>query len=209
MKNNIDKLKKFLEDEDRNTIIINQVSDEIGCFYEFVISEMSKSIGITIIKNTDIESLNKTADLFENRKSYIYHQTNLKKINEITNNNQKNILITDYKNFKKNLDKFVTINGYEFEKDSRYFFDKYLNIKDENLINYCIAHPYLTFSELSKYNVNKTGYTTDPMVNNLNNFILEIRKEVFRLKKSNLKMKEFFNVLKNEVKYKKLSFLTF
>ena len=90
-----------------------------------------------------------------------------------------------------------------------FFNDKYLNIKDENLINYCIAHPYLTFSELSKYNINKIGYTTDPMVNNLNNFILEIRKEVFRLKKSNLKMKEFFNVLKNEVKYKKLSFLTF
>ena len=209
MKNNIDKLKKFLEDEDRNTIIINQVSDEIGCFYEFVIGEMSKSIGITIIKKTVIEILNNTADLFGNRKSYIYHQTNLKNINEITKNNQKNIIITDYKNYKKNLEKFVTINGYEFEKDFRYFFGKYHNIKDENLIKYCIAHPYLTFSELSKYNVNKTGYTTDPMVNDLNNFILEIRKEVFRLKKSNLKMKEFFNVLKNEVKYKKLSFLTF
>ena len=37
-------------------------------------------------------------------------------------------------------------------------------IDNKDLINYCISQPYLTYSEITKYIVNKNGYVVDPLV---------------------------------------------
>mgnify|MGYP007000044392 len=80
-------------------------------------------------------------------------------------------------------------------------------IQNEELISYCLSHPYFTLSELSKYKVNKSNYSAYPIKSDTHNFILQIRKEIFMSKKTNTNIKELFNKLKNEVKYKKFSFL--
>lgn len=209
MRTNIDILKKFLTEEIKGTIIINQVNLEIGCFYEHVLNEFTKKLDINLIRDLDSENLNQSKSLFENSICYLYFSTNSKKIDKITNNNSKNIIITDYKNFKKYIGKFDTINGYEFDKDLKFYINNYLNINNENLIHYCISHPYLTFSEISKYQVNELDYHINSPLNNFDNIILETRKKIYKLKKSNLNVRGLYNLLKDEVKHKKFSFLTF
>ena len=78
-----------------------------------------------------------------------------------------------------------------------------------NLINFCISQPYLTNSEILKFTVNKNNYVVDPLVHEKDNFILRIRKEVYKLNRKNIDAKKLFFILKNEVKYKKFNFLTY
>ena len=47
-KNNIEKIKQFLSNRKNDTLLINQVDEEIGSFYELAIEEMSKEIDIKI-----------------------------------------------------------------------------------------------------------------------------------------------------------------
>ena len=144
-KNNIEKIKQFLSNRKNDTLLINQVDEEIGSFYELAIEEMSKEIDIKICFNTDII------------------------------------------NFFKNIYK----------------------INQQELINYCISHPYFTMSEATKYKMNKSSYLADSSINSTNNFILDIRKSIFGLKRSQIDIKKLFMMLKNEVKYKKFNFLVF
>ena len=76
-KNNIEKIKQFLSIKKNDTLLINQVDEEIGCFYELAIKEMSKEIDIKISFNTDIINLDETSDLFQEEKIYLYRLTNL------------------------------------------------------------------------------------------------------------------------------------
>ena len=76
------------------------------------------------------------------------------------------------------------------------------------LLNFCLNNPYLTFSEVSKYLINSSGYIKENDVISSNNFILEIRKEFFNLKKIKRSLKNLYN-LKLKVKYKKFNFLTY
>ena len=46
-KNNIEKIKQFLSIKKNDTLLINQVDEEIGSFYELAIEEMSKEIDIS------------------------------------------------------------------------------------------------------------------------------------------------------------------
>ena len=69
--------------------------------------------------------------------------------------------------------------------------------------------PYFTLSEATKYKVNKSGYTTDGKSKALNNFILEIRKDIFTLRKSQNDVKKLFSKIKNEAMYKKFNFLIY
>ena len=48
-KNNIDLIHNFLVG-DNLKLLVNQVNDEIGCFYEVIIKSMSKKIDIQNIK---------------------------------------------------------------------------------------------------------------------------------------------------------------
>ena len=48
IKNNIEILENFLSSEKNKTLLINQVSDEIYFFYEFVLREFSNKYQIKI-----------------------------------------------------------------------------------------------------------------------------------------------------------------
>ena len=208
-KNNIEIIKHFFSTEENKTLLINQVSEEIGCFYELVLREISPSYNVKLNKFTNVDYSNTSNDLFQERKVLVYYLTNSKQIDDLTKNDDQKIIISDYKNFKKYQKKFLVINGYQYEKDISYFLNSVYDISDENLINYCIAQPYFTLSEITKYKANESGYLTDIKSKVSNNFILEIRKEIFNLRKSKADVKKLFLNIKNEAKYKKLNFLVY
>ena len=209
MKNNIELLETFLSSNDKQVILINQVNEEIKFFYDYVIKYFSKNLGIKI-NSIDIKSnVNKSGSLFEVREVFIYSLTNSNQIKEISNINSNKIIFTDYKNYKKFKKDYVTINGYDYNGDIKYFFKNYYAIIDEKLVNYCTLHPYLIFSEISKYIINEVGYSAETVESDKTNFILHIRKEIFKLKNSEIDAKNLFFKLKDEAKYKKFNFLTF
>ena len=207
--NNIEKIKNFIHDEKNKNLIINQVSEDIGEFYFQVIKDISKDIEIKLLRETEDKNMNISNDLFIQREIKIYNMTNSNSIEKLFKRNFQKIIISDYKNYKKFLNKCETVNGYEFDNDIRYYLINYLKINNEDLINYCISQPYLTNSEVSKYAVNKNNYISDSLVYEIDNFILEIRKEIYSLKHKNINIKKLFFILKNEVKYKKFNFLTY
>ena len=208
-KNNIEKIKQFLSIKENSALLINQVNEEIGSFYELAIKEISKENDIKISFNTDKINPDETSDLFQEERIYLYHLTNSKRLEEIAKKNYRKIIISDYKNFKKFQKEFQTINGYDYEKDMVYFFKNIYKINEQELINYCISHPYFTMSETTKYKINESSYLADSSIDSTNNFILDIRKSIFNLKRSQIDIKKLFMMLKNEVKYKKLNFLVF
>ena len=57
-------------------------------------------------------------------------------------------------------------------------------IDNKDLINYCISQPYLTY--VTKYINKKCCILWFPV----NNFILEIRKEIYRLKSNNINVRQ-------------------
>ncbi len=206
-KNNIQLINNFLETETEN-LLINQVNEEIGCFYEMVIEEICRQLNKIIAKNNDLNE-NKPGDLFSEKKIHLHNTTSSKQIEKISNANSQNIILTDYKNYKKFSKNFLLINGYEFERDLKYFLNKFHGIYDEELIGYCAMMPYLTFSEISKFKLNNFNYVTDTKVKEERNFILNIRKDILKLKNSGVDIKRLFLKLKSEVHYKKFSFLTY
>ena len=207
--NNIEKIKHFIKSRESETLLINQIDEEIGSFYELAIKEVSKQVDIKISFNKDIINPDETNDLFQEEKIYLYHLTNSKQIEGLAKQNYRKIIISDYKSFKKFQKKIQTVNGYEYEKDIVYFFKNIYKINEQELINYCISHPYFTMSETTKYKMNKSSYLADSSINSTNNFILDIRKSIFALKRSQIDIKKLFMMLKNEVKYKKFNFLVF
>ena len=96
----------------------------------------------------------------------------------------------------------------EINKNYYYLKEKH-QIRDTEIIEYCTSSPYLTFSELSKYMVNRSNYIKENRIEEKNNFILEIRKNIFSLKKFNKSPQEIYNHLKLEVRYKKFNFLIY
>ena len=206
--NNINKNKNFIINEENKSLLINQVSDDIGEFYLQVIKNFTEEIGVKLLKEID-DNNSDTNDLFVKREIQIFHMTSAKSIEEVFKKNSQKIIISDYKNYKKYFNKCETVNGYEFENDIKYYLMDYLKINHEDLINFCISQPYLTNSEILKFTVNKNNYVVDSLVHEMDNFILEIRKEVYRLKRKDINAKKLFFILKNEVKYKKFNFLTY
>jgi hypothetical protein len=129
-------------------------------------------------------------------------------IGKILKSNKRNIIFTDYKNYKKYQSVVENINGYNYIFDIKYFLSDILNINDINLIDYCIAYPQLIYSEFSKYLINNKGYSNDSYITEQKNFILNIRKKIFTDKKSN-EIRNVFLKIKEEALYKKFSFLTY
>ncbi len=208
-KNNIELIESFLSSTKDKTLLINEVNDEIYSFYNYVIKDFSNKLDIRVINNINPDNIKNSNELFIERKVNIFDLNNAKRIEEVAGKEFQKIIFTDYKNYKKLYGNYRTINGYEFERDLKIFFKNYNDIQNEELISYCLSHPYFTLSELSKYKVNKFNYSAYPIKSDTHNFILQIRKEIFMSKKTNTNIKELFNKLKNEVKYKKFSFLTY
>ena len=208
-KNNIEIIKHFFSTDENKTLLINQVSEEIGCFYELVLEEISSDYKIKIDKYSNADYASTSNDLFQERKVLLCNITSSKQIDNLSKNEYQKIIITDYKNFKKYQNKFLVINGYQYERDIIYFLRDIYNISDESLINYCLSLPYHTISEATKYRVNKYGYVTDTKGKSLDNFILEIRKDIFKLRKSQIDIKKLFSKIKHEAMYKKFNFLIY
>ena len=205
---NIENISNFLNIEENNYLLINQVSDEIGIFYLHVIQFFSTSSGININLNADVDNISTNNDLFELKKINVFNTTSTKKIDQILSSNDKSIVFSDYKNFKKYQKNYQTINGYNFSNDLKTFVKETLKIENQSLIEICIKNPQLILSETSKYLLNKDNYLKDMAIDFEVNKILEIRKKIFELKRSD-NIQKLFLAIKEEVNYKKFSFLTY
>ena len=205
---NIENISNFLRMEKNNYLLINQVSDEIGIFYLHVIQYFSTSSGININLNADVDNISSNNDLFELKKINIFNTTSTKKIDQILSSKDKSIVFSDYKNFKKYQKNYQTINGYNFSNDLKTFVKETLKIENQSLIEICIKNPQLILSETSKYLLNKDNYLKDMSIDFEVNKILEIRKKIFELKRSD-NIQKLFLAIKEEVNYKKFSFLTY
>tara|TARA_B100001057_G_scaffold343792_1_gene344731 strand:+ start:494 stop:1117 length:624 start_codon:yes stop_codon:yes gene_type:complete len=205
---NIDNIRDFLNNDKDNALLINQVNDEIGSFYLYVIIYLSKSLQINISFADEVDNISDNSDLFGLKKIHIFKLPNSKKLDKLLSSYEKMIIFTDYKNFKKYQKNYQMINGYNFSNDLKNFIKNTLKIENQNLIEICLKNPQLILSETSKYLINKENYLKDESIQLEVNKILEIRKNIFNLKK-NEKLKQLFSAIKEEVKYKKFSFLTF
>ena len=205
---NIENISNFLNMEENNYLLINQVSDEIGIFYLHVIQFFSTSSGININLNADVDNISTNNDLFELKKINVFNTTSTKKIDQILSSNDKSIVFSDYKNFKKYQKNYQTINGYNFSNDLKTFVKETLKIENQSLIEICVKNPQLILSETSKYLLNKDNYLKDMAIDFEVNKILEIRKKIFELKRSD-NIQKLFLAIKEEVNYKKFSFLTY
>ena len=206
--NNIRQIKNFITDNNNSKMIINQVSEQIGTFYFNLVNYFCEELDVTIDKEKSFETF-EAQNLFMDKKINLYYSNNLKDVEKIINIKDKTIIISDYKVFKRYIKNILTINGYDYANDINYFIKDELKIANPDILEFCISNPHLTFSEISKYLVNKEGYVKDKTISEKNNFILEIRKELFNLKRNNENIKSVYEGLKKEVRYKKFNFLTY
>ena len=206
-RNNINIIKLFLSSLE-NHLIINQVNEDIGLFYINVIHMMAldQRLNVTL---TDESNNRDSNDLFGEIKLPIIKTSSTNKIKDLLSSNQKIIIITDYKNYKKFTNHAITINGYDHVKDIKFFIRENLQIENNNLLNYCIEEPAFIYSEISKFLINKDGYYSDQLTKKETNFILDLRKAIFDIKSKNKNIKILFDKIKEEFKYKKFNFLTY
>ena len=208
MNKNIAIINSFFSQKNESLLIINKINDEIGIFYINIISHFAQKNNIKISFINDLKEMSGNKDLFDSRRLYIVTTSNKKIIEQIVNNDNQAVALTDYKIFKQYQSKVKSINGYDFVKDIKYFLQEILNINNEALTENIINNPELSYSEISKYLVNDIGYLKSISLHDDTNFILEIRKDIFKLKKM-ANIKNIYFKIKEEVKYKKFSFLTF
>ena len=206
MSNNIQKIDEFLS-SDETCLLINQVGEEIGCFYLTAILYLSNKQEVKVSINSGTLYQNQSEDLFETKKVKIFNSYNSKEIDKFIKKNDKQIIISDYKNYKKYQKSIKCLNGYENNTDIKYFLNM-LGISNADLINYCLANPMMIYSETSKYLINNKNYSEETSIIEKNNFILNIRKKIFNNKRSGDIRETFLNI-KDEAKYKKLNFLTY
>jgi len=207
--NNIKSIEVFFDNQKKRKLILNQYNEGINLFYIQIIEYYAKLKKTPIKFQDKISIQSPSSDLFEELKIYIYVSTNTKDLEKLIHNDEKVILITDYKNYKKYSSKIENLNTYNFEKDLRYFFQTILNIQNEILINYSLQYPHLAFSELSKFLINEINYNNE--INNISpkKDILSIRKETFQMRKSGFDIKKFYSLIKEESHLKKLNFLVY
>ena len=208
MDNNISKIKDFITDENESKMIVNQVSDNIGLFYTSVITNFCKAEKIRVVKNLNLERID-SQNLFLDKEIMLFFSNNKNVVTKMLEMNDKIIVISDYKTFKQFTNRTLSINGYEYHNDIKKYIRDEHKVDDLNLIEFCITNPHLAFSEISKYLINSYGYVRDTGISEKNDFILELRKELFYLKRNNINIKSIYENLKKEIKYKKFNFLTY
>ena len=206
--NNISKIKDFIINENESKMIINQVSDNIGIFYTSVITNFCKAEKIRVVKNSSLEIID-CQNLFLDKEIKLFFSNNKNLVTKILEMNDKTIVVSDYKTFKQFTNRTLSINGYEYHNDIKNYIRNEHKVDDLNLIEFCITNPHLAFSEISKYLINSYGYIKDTCIIEKNNFILDLRKELFDLKRNNRNIKSIYENLKKEIKYKKFNFLTY
>ena len=205
--NNIERIINFIKNRNETKLLVNEVSEEIGFFYVNLVENEAHSQNIRL--NYNSFGKENTNSLFDNDEISLIFLSSKKIIEEQMISNQKCIIFTDYRNFKKYASSTLSVNGYDYYKDINFYSKKVLQIDNSDLIDFCVNTPYLTFSEISKYMVNNSGYAKENEIKKDNNFILDIRKELFNLKKNQKSAFEIYSNLKKEVKYKKFNFLAY
>ena len=206
--NNINLIEDFLGNVSDGKLIINQVSEDIGVLYRGIIDYFCKEIKVKVVKNV-ISETNLTQDLFKEKNIYLHYSISRKSIDSILEKKDKVIIFSDYRNYKIFSKKILSINGYEYQKDIKYYLGSELKINNSDIINFCIDNPQLALSEISKFLVNSAGYVAETRTNAKKNSILEIRKEFYSLVRNNDGVKSIYENLKKEVKYKKFNFLIY
>ena len=206
--NNISKIRDFIINENESKMIINQVSDNIGLFYTNVITNFCDAEKIRVVKNSSIE-ITDSQDLFLEKEIKLFFSNNKNLITKMLETNDRIIVVSDYKTFKEFTNRTLSVNGYEYQNDIKNYIRNERKVDDLNLIEFCITNPHLAFSEISKYLINSYGYVRDTGISVKNDFILDLRKELFYLKRNNRNIKSIYENLKKEIKYKKFNFLTY
>lgn len=206
--NNIAIIKDFLDGKNENKLIINQVSDQIGVFYSCLIDYLCSKSKIVIARDQNLETT-KTQSLFIENNVFIHYSNNKKDIDKFMKMKDKVIIISDYRVFKEYSKKILSVNGYNYIKDIRYFIKNEFKIDNSSVLEFCINNPHLAFSEISKYQINSHGYISDATINEETNFILNIRKQLFNLKRNDSDTRSIYENLKKEVLYKKFNFLIY
>lgn len=201
----INQLKNFIKSTENN-LLIHEFNDRVIAFYNNLIKNFANDNNFKI--STD-ENEELVSDLFGSQRLNIYKTTNLKKIENLIKNNNKKIIITDYKNYKKYKNILLTINTYEFEQDIKVYIQDELKINNNDLILFCKNNPLLVFSETSKYLINDINYINDQKIIEDKNHILDIRKSIYSFKKNTSAIKDLYTYIKDEAKYKKLNFLVY
>ena len=206
--NNISKIKNFIVSENESKMIINQVSDNIGLFYNNLITNFCEVEKIRVVKNSNLEII-ESQSLFLDKEIKLLFSNNKNLVTKMLEKNDKIIVLSDYKTFKQFTNRTLSINGYEYQNDMKNYIRNEHKIDDLNLIEFCISNPHLAFSEISKYLINSNGYIKNTEISEKINFILNLRKELFDLKRNNRNIKSIYENLKKEIKYKKFNFLTY
>ena len=197
-------IREFIESNE-NTILINQINEDITILYLYFISYFADEQGVKINKETKETE----EDLFGEKRIQIFSITSQKKLNDALDMRDQKIVFTDYKNYKKVDSKITKINSYQYEKDISFFIKEELNINNDELIYFCKNNPVLFFSETSKYLINNNEYSNDQSLIEEKNHILDIRKKIYEIKRNNSDIKSLYQNIKKEANYKKLNFLTY
>jgi len=204
-KNN-SQISKFFKNPIGNILII-EINEDISQFYLdlFRYYAHENKIEISIIKG---DFKNENVDLFSTKKINIQYLSNKSKI-DAASNETGNIILTDYRNYKLFNQKFIKINSYDYLRDISNLILTEFQIQDDNFIAYCNDQPSMTFSELSKYSINKDNYLQNSKNNQNDNPILFFRKKFYNEKKNNSDIQQLYKILKDEVLAKRFNFLTF
>ena len=209
MHNNIINIENFISDKSQKNLIINYTTEELLHFYLETIKNFAKEKRV-IIKSykDDSKPENNISDLFEADEIKIFNLKSMNKIeNEISNQNR-TIIFLDYKNYKILKNNYLSVNGYNFHKDIEYLLETIFKISNNDLINHCIQFPHSVFSEISKYLINKDNYIANPIQSSKSEHILSIRKTIYEFKKKK-NLRNLYEKIKDEAKFKKFNFLTY
>ena len=205
---NVTLLKDFIENKERRKLLINKVNDEIGLFYINLVENYAQEKNIKLARKETFTE-NTINDLFVEEVIDIHFSNNKKTIESFINSDDKCIIFSDYKNYKVFSDICPCINGYNYQKDINFYLKKILGVNNHEILDICLESPYLIFSELSKYFINESRYVKDNKVKESYNSILNIRKEIYNLKKNQQDLIKIYIFLKQEAQVKKFSFLAF
>ena len=197
-------IKEFIKSNE-NTILINQINEDITILYLYFISYFADQQGVKINTETKVTE----EDLFGEKRIQIFSITSQKKLNDALDMRDQKIVFTDYKNYKKVDSKITKINSYQYEKDISFFIKEELNINNDELIYFCKYNPVLFFSETSKYLINNNKYSNDQSLIEEKNHVLDIRKKIYEIKRNNSDIRSLYQNIKKEAGYKKLNFLTY
>lgn len=202
---NLNNLNIFLNDPNKNTLIVCDLGESVSEFYISWIKELSKNKGYSIHKMLDKDDFNAESDLFGDIKIHINFSNKLNDIQKRQETTNKVIFFTNYKNFKILKNKFLFISPYDLQKDIQELLKDFQQL-DQYYLKYLFNNPHMFFMELSKINTTNKIEKNMPLKEFETNEIVENRRKIFASKGDLLKI---YNLIKKETLIKKFNFLIY